>query len=174
MAVQLRHPALWPLASALIRALPTEDLPEAPDAISAFTALLASLDWLAPELRVPNPDRYRREALFQTADGSLSIGCFVWGPGQKTPIHDHRGWGLIGVAVGSLEETGFVRTDSGALRTGATRILEQGQIGWCRAGDGGIHRVGSVGRSTAISIHAYGAAFDQVCGTSFDLPEESL
>jgi predicted metal-dependent enzyme (double-stranded beta helix superfamily) len=33
----------------------------------------------------------------------------VWGPGQTTPIHDHRVWGLIGMLRGSEYSQGFER-----------------------------------------------------------------
>jgi len=31
------------------------------------------------------------------------VGSFVWMPGQRTPVHDHTVWGLVGVMRG--EET---------------------------------------------------------------------
>lgn len=33
----------------------------------------------------------------------FSIVSFVWGPGQATPIHDHRVWGAIGMLRGAEE-----------------------------------------------------------------------
>src|ERR1700679_3370936 len=66
--------------------------------------LLHATGWLPPAMRTVDPDRYRRHLLHEAPDGAFSIGCFVWDRGQQTPIHDHHGWGLAGVAEGALLE----------------------------------------------------------------------
>jgi len=37
----------------------------------------------------------------------------VWQPQQWTPIHDHGTWGVVGVVEGVLQESAYMRTDSG-------------------------------------------------------------
>ncbi len=65
--------------------------------------LLAEKGWIAPELLAQRRDGYRRELLYEAEDGAFCIGCFVWGAGQATPIHDHRSWSVIGVYSGTLQ-----------------------------------------------------------------------
>jgi predicted metal-dependent enzyme (double-stranded beta helix superfamily) len=45
-------------------------------------------DWLEPKYREGWLDRYRPHLLYVAPDGSFSVVCLVWRPGQKTPIHD--------------------------------------------------------------------------------------
>jgi len=154
------------------RAVDLDSAELCPQVATALAPLTASADWLAPSLRRPDPDRYRRELLYQAADDSFSIGCFVWGAGQQTRIHDHNSWAVLGVVCGSLRETSYDRSVTGELRQGSNFKVEAGQHVWCRPESGDIHRVGAAGRSMAISIHVYGCAFDQVCRTYYpDLAE---
>src|SRR4051794_8765541 len=41
----------------------------------------------------------------------FSVVSFVWGPGQKTPIHDHSVWGLVGVMRGAERARAFRMRD---------------------------------------------------------------
>jgi len=138
--------------------------------------------WLPAAYTVPDPSGYRRELLHEEEDGAFSIGCFVWGAGQATPIHDHRCWGVAGVLVGALREESFVRDAAGALaKTGADVILRAGDTSDITpAGDemgsggapkpGDIHRVGAATDAVSISIHVYGARFANVCRTRYAVP----
>jgi len=58
-------------------------------------------DWLPDAFAQPHPDRYQQYLLHVDSAQRFSIVSFVWGAGQKTPIHDHRTWGLIGMLRGS-------------------------------------------------------------------------
>lgn len=62
-----------------------------------LAALLAQEGWLAPEHRVPDRHGYRQNLLFVSPDRQLSIVALVWLPGQRTPIHDHVSWCVVGV-----------------------------------------------------------------------------
>nr|GEZ59309.1 hypothetical protein [Tanacetum cinerariifolium] len=60
---------------------------------------------------------------------SRGVVSFVWGPGQKTPIHDHRVWGLIGMLRGAEYSQGFARSADGRLEQEGRPIrLEPGQV----------------------------------------------
>ena len=134
---------------------------------AALERLVADDLWLPADLRLPWPGGYRREPLFEAEDGRLSVGCFVWGPGQATPIHDHKCWGVMAVLSGCLRLESFTLDENGLLITGDTRNLTPGQSSWVDPADGDIHRVGSVG-GTAISIHVYGTRFADVSRTQYD------
>lgn len=89
---------------------------------------------------------------------------FVWRPGQKTPIHDHTVWGLVGVMRG--EE----RCDEYSPRvhlTGSHRV-RRGEVDRVSPRIGDVHVVSNAGHRTAVSIHVYGANIGAVRRHIFD------
>jgi len=127
---------------------------------------LARAHELPDALRRPDPAGYRRSLLHEAADGGFSIGCFVWSPGQCSPIHDHTGWGVIGVAAGALRETSY-RLENGHPVAEGSQRLARGACAWCLPDEGDIHQVGADGDEIALSIHVYGARFASVCRTLY-------
>ena len=81
-------------------------------------ALVATDDWLPGAYAVSHPDRYQQFLLHCDPLERFSVVSFVWGPGQSTPIHDHRVWGLIGMLRGGEVETRFERDAAGQLVPG--------------------------------------------------------
>jgi predicted metal-dependent enzyme (double-stranded beta helix superfamily) len=152
------------------------------DAAASLAPSLQDPTWLPAALMIADPRGYRRELLHEEDDGAFSIGCFVWAPGQATPIHDHRCWGVAGVLVGALREESFVSDLRGVLeKTGPDAILRAGDIGAVEPapGDAGglaapalgdIHRVGAATDGVSVSIHVYGTRFAEVCGTRYAAP----
>ncbi|MGQ0544307.1 MAG: hypothetical protein ACT4P3_03120 [Betaproteobacteria bacterium] len=65
-----------------------------------LVALVRNDDWLPEEFARPSPESYRQYLLHCDPLESFSVVSFVWMPGQKTPIHDHTVWGLVGVMRG--------------------------------------------------------------------------
>lgn len=130
---------------------------------AALARLIAGDGTFADDLLQPSPQGYRRQLLHQDPAGRFSIGCFVWGAGQHTPIHDHRSWGVIGVAAGALRAEGYDLDDTGHLRLRDTVRLEAGQTTWVHPAHGDIHRISGATAGTSISIHVYGCSFDTVC-----------
>src|SRR5450830_1924220 len=70
-------------------------------------ALVAVDDWLPAAYAQPDPERYRQYLLHVDSSERFSVVSFVWGPGQKTPIHDHTVWGLIGMLRGGEHAENF-------------------------------------------------------------------
>lgn len=137
-----------------------------PDIALRLGGLVADGSWLAPEWRVPSEQAYRRQCLYEHPDGAFSIGCFVWAPHQRTPIHDHRSWGVIGVLSGAITSETYTRTESGLAGT-APIILPAGLTAWVHPTEGDIHRIGGADQG-GISIHVYGCRFDTVCNTLYE------
>src|SRR5262249_31097845 len=46
----------------------------------------------------------------------LSIVALVWLPGQRTPIHDHVSWCVVGVYEGRERETRYRAVEAGGRR----------------------------------------------------------
>src|SRR5690625_7363458 len=51
--------------------------------------LVATDNWLPDAYAQPHPEYYQQYLLHKDAQNRFSVVSFVWGPGQKTPIHDH-------------------------------------------------------------------------------------
>jgi predicted metal-dependent enzyme (double-stranded beta helix superfamily) len=129
----------------------------------ALEAAIDEPDWLPHVLRRPALNSYRRELLYEAADGRFSIGCFIWGPGQYTAIHDHRSWGVMGVVIGAVQSVSFYPVQSGMLVPGPVEEVSAGHCAWVHPEGGDIHRVGIGDAAMAVSIHVYGSRFDRVC-----------
>src|SRR5208282_4160608 len=80
-----------------------------------LAGLAASNDWLPEEYARPHPEFYRQYLLHADPLERLSIVSFVWGPGQKTPIHDHRVWGLVGILRGAEVAVSYTKAADGKL-----------------------------------------------------------
>ncbi|MFF7710916.1 cysteine dioxygenase [Pseudomonas sp. NPDC007930] len=125
--------------------------------------LLAELvrfdDWLPAAFAQPSAERYQQFLLHADAQQRFSVVSFVWGPGQRTPLHDHRTWGLIGMLRGAEDAQNFVRDAHGALLAdGAPVRLVPGQVEAVSPTVGDIHQVSNAySDRVSISIHVYGA-----------------
>jgi predicted metal-dependent enzyme (double-stranded beta helix superfamily) len=121
--------------------------------------LIAHDDWLPNAFATPDPQRYRQYLLWCDPLERFSVVSFVWEPGQRTPIHDHTVWGMIGVLRGieSCEEFGR-EPGTGRLVAGHRHSLHAGAIDRVSPRVGDIHRVSNALPDRAsISIHVYGA-----------------
>lgn len=131
--------------------------------LDALKPLLAKLvshdDWLPAEFTQPHPEYYQQYLLHADSQQRFSIVSFVWGPGQRTPIHDHRVWGVIGMLRGAELSQGFIRTGQGELRAqGKPTRLNPGDVEAVSPSVGDIHQVSNaLNDQTSISIHIYGA-----------------
>ena len=131
-------------------------------------ALLRSLvsrdDWLPEELARPSPESYRQYLLHCDPLERFSVVSFVWMPGQKTPIHDHTVWGLVGVMRGEEKCEEY----STPTKSTGFHLVQPGQVDRVSPRIGDIHVVSNAGTETAISIHVYGANIGAVRRHSFD------
>ncbi|WP_287028905.1 cysteine dioxygenase [Pseudomonas sp. UBA6310] len=116
-------------------------------------------DWLPEAFAQPHPQYYQQYLLYADAQSRFSVVSFVWGPGQATPVHDHRVWGLIGMLRGAELAQNFSSDDDGVLHeSGPALRLEPGQVEAVSPRIGDIHRVSNAfADRTSISIHVYGA-----------------
>uniref|UniRef100_UPI0035CB247F cysteine dioxygenase family protein n=1 Tax=uncultured Sphingomonas sp. TaxID=158754 RepID=UPI0035CB247F len=148
---------------------------EAPDAIVArvaepLAALVATDDWIDPAFAAPDPERYRQYLLYRDPADRFSVVSFVWGPGQATPIHDHRVWGLVGVLRGAEIDQRYARTANGALVfAGPPTQLDAGDVATLSPESGDIHQVSNAfADRVSISIHVYGADIGRVERATYD------
>jgi predicted metal-dependent enzyme (double-stranded beta helix superfamily) len=151
-----------------------ENAPDEPAIVELGGRLLGRLvaedDWLADDWRAPNPDRYQQYLLHCDSGERFSVVSFVWGPGQRTPIHDHRVWGLVGVLAGAELNEAFARDAHGRLAPyGPVERLERGEVTAVSPRIGDIHRVANAYPDrTSVSIHVYGANIGAVERATYD------
>jgi len=124
-----------------------------------LSQLVSHDDWLPDEYAQPSPERYQQFLLHADSRQRFSVVSFVWGPGQTTPVHDHRVWGLIGMLRGAEDAKGFVRGASGELQPDGPAVrLTPGQVEAVSPRVGDIHQVSNAfSDQVSISIHVYGA-----------------
>ncbi|NMN05361.1 MULTISPECIES: cysteine dioxygenase [unclassified Novosphingobium] len=121
--------------------------------------LIAQDDWLPPAFAIPHPERYQQYLLHCDSRERFSVVSFVWAPGQGTPIHDHRVWGLVGVLRGAETSERFARQSDGSLKAdGPAQLLRAGEVEAVSPRVGDIHRVRNArADGPSVSIHVYGA-----------------
>ena len=137
----------------------------------ALRELIQVDDWLPDTYAQASPDRYQQFLLYADARQRFSVVSFVWGPGQSTPIHDHRVWGLIGVLRGAELAASYERDDNGKLQqTGDEIRLERGAVEAVSPAIGDIHRVrNAYDDRVSVSIHVYGANIGAVHRSTYPL-----
>jgi predicted metal-dependent enzyme (double-stranded beta helix superfamily) len=121
-------------------------------------------DWLPEEFARPSAEGYRQYLLHCDPMERFSVVSFVWMPGQRTPVHDHTVWGLVGVMRG--EET--CEEYSPEIKPTARHPVRRGQVDRVSPRIGDIHVVANEGGEVAVSIHVYGANIGAVRRHTYD------
>jgi len=136
------------------------------EALEPARDLLAGLvqrdDWLPDAFAEPDPARYRQYLLYGDPLDRFSLVSFVWGPGQRTPVHDHLTWGLIGMLRGEEIAIPYVM-DQGHLTAGDPGHLRPGMVDAVSPHIGDIHTVANaLADRPSISIHLYGGNIGRI------------
>jgi 3-mercaptopropionate dioxygenase len=136
---------------------------------AAMRQLVAKDDWLPPGMAKPHPQYYQQYLLYADPRDRFSVVSFVWGPGQKTPVHDHTVWGVIGMLRGSERACAYRAQDGRMVPLGEEVVLKPGDVEMVSPSIGDIHRVSNTfDDRVSISIHAYGANIGKVRRHVFD------
>jgi predicted metal-dependent enzyme (double-stranded beta helix superfamily) len=139
-------------------------------------ALLADLirhdDWLPEALAEPGPT-YRQYLLHCDPLERFCLVSFVWGIGQRTPIHNHKTWGLVGMLRGAETSTTMHPVPGQPMRAGQVDHLEPGEVVGVGSGEEDAHWVENALKDRpSISIHVYGGNIGAIERHVFD-PETS-
>lgn len=132
--------------------------------------LVSKDDWLPSQYAQPHPQYYQQYLLHADPQDRFSVVSFVWGPGQKTPIHNHTVWALIGMLRGSERAENFSLGEDGAeMRALGVDVLEPGVVESLSPSTGDIHRVSNMyDDRVSISIHVYGGNIGRISRHVFD------
>jgi predicted metal-dependent enzyme (double-stranded beta helix superfamily) len=130
-------------------------------AAQSLSKLVRTDSWLPEAYARPHPDHYRQYLLYRDPDARFSVVSFVWGPGQRTPVHDHQVWGLVGVLRGAEYSQSYRPDPAGPERPlaadGPDKRLAAGVVEILSPADGDIHRVrNAYDDRVSVSIHVYG------------------
>ncbi|MEX3982109.1 cysteine dioxygenase [Paraburkholderia sp. EG287A] len=136
--------------------------------------LLADLvsrdDWLPERYAQPHPQYYQQYLLHADPADRFSVVSFVWGPGQKTPIHNHTVWALIGILRGGERAQSFEVGSPGLpMRSLGDEDLGPGTVESISPHTGDIHRVSNLYEDrVSISIHVYGGNIGRISRHVFE------
>lgn len=173
LAIERRESALTPLTTFVRNVTEiVENEVEDTALVGRLTPHLSRLighdDWLPEAFAQPHPEYYQQYLLHCDPLERFSVVSFVWGPGQKTPIHDHTMWGLIGMLRGAEISTPY-RSEAGTLIRGEPVRLSAGDIEALLPESGDIHQVENAFQDqVSISVHVYGANIGKVQRHVFD------
>jgi 3-mercaptopropionate dioxygenase len=136
---------------------------------AAMKRLVARDDWLPAEMARPHPQYYQQYLLYADPRDRFSVVSFVWGPGQKTPVHDHTVWGVIGMLRGAEKCAPYRVEDGRLLPAGEEVLMQPGDVEMVSPEIGDVHRVANAFEDrVSVSIHAYGANIGKVRRHVFD------
>jgi predicted metal-dependent enzyme (double-stranded beta helix superfamily) len=167
----MSHPSLLNFVQEMSRML--QGKPAEPEILTRGTSSLANLvandNWLPEEFTRPHPQHYQQYLLYADPLELFSMVSFVWGPGQKTPVHDHMTWGLIGMLRGKEVDTHYHKQQDGSYRRGEGVTLLPGQVGSVSPATHDVHEVANFYQDrTSISIHVYGGNIGRINRHVFD------
>lgn len=123
-----------------------------------LTALISDDNWLPADFAKPRLDRYAQYLLHADALERFSVVSFVWSQGQRTPVHDHTVWGLVGVMRGAERCEEYTLQAGQPLASGAQHLMQPGDVDAVSPTVGDWHRVSHAwDGGPSVSIHVYGA-----------------
>ena len=99
------------------------------------------------------------------ASDNLSIINFVWAPGMKLHAHNHNLWAVIGIYIGTEENTFYVRRDDAIVEQN-TKDITTGDV--MMLGREIIHSVKNASKKFTGGIHIYGGDFINVERSQWD------
>lgn len=134
-----------------------------------LATLVATDDWLPEMFTHPHPQHYQQYLLYADPLDRFSMVSFVWGPGQRTPVHDHLTWGLIGMLRGQEIDTHYFRQTDGSYKAGESHTLVPGEVCTVSPATHDVHIVSNYYADQAsISIHVYGGNIGRIKRHVFD------
>ena len=134
-----------------------------------LTDLITHDDWLPASLAEPGPT-YRQYLLHCDPLERFSVVSFVWGIGQRTPVHNHKVWGLVGMLRGAEVSVTMHPQPNAPMREGQVDFLTPGQVVGVGSGEEDVHWVeNAIPDRPSISIHVYGGNIGAIERHTFDV-----
>lgn len=139
----------------------TDDQYEITERVAArLSALLDSGYRLPAEFTRPAADHHVNYPLHIAPDDSWCLAAVVWNVGQRTPVHGHETWGVVGIHSGAEREFRYDKPTAAEagrpLRPAGEQLFERGEVTVCCTTDDDVHCVAAVGDVPTVGIHVYG------------------
>jgi predicted metal-dependent enzyme (double-stranded beta helix superfamily) len=106
------------------------------------------------------PEKYARRLLHRDVSRGYTAVVMTWGPGQRTPLHDHAGiWCVEAVVEGRMDITQFDLVDEA---DGRYRFREKGSVlagvgsAGCLIPPFDYHVLANTSETPSITLHVYG------------------
>tara|TARA_B100001758_G_C18362158_1_gene586397 strand:- start:966 stop:1517 length:552 start_codon:yes stop_codon:yes gene_type:complete len=96
-------------------------------------------------------DGYQRNIVKKTDHYELVLIC--WKPGQKTPIHDHKGSDCAFLILEGVSTESIFVTEGDGLELSRVRKYAPGEV--CAAGEPDIHRISNEEGINLVNLHLY-------------------
>ncbi|WP_152361493.1 hypothetical protein [Microlunatus speluncae] len=136
-----------------------------------LSALLAGGYRLPPEFVRPSATRHQNYPLYIAPDDRWSLVSVVWNVGQRTPVHGHEMWGVVGIYSGSEREIRYLKPAAdavGPLTPAGEQVWRRGEVTVCCTTDDDVHSVVAEGDEPTIGIHVYGGNIGTMSRPSYD------
>jgi len=148
-----------------------DEMPMLRDGGQLLGQLIAHDDWLPDAYAAPHRAHHQEYLLHCDPLGRFSVVSFVLAPGQKTPVHDHTVWCLIGVLRGSERFDEYRHEGVGApMQKTGEHLCRVGDIEVASPEIGDIHVIANERRDrAAVSIHVFGANIGGLMRRTFSL-----
>ena len=131
---------------------------------SHLERLVTTPDAIPEQFRVPSGKGRRANhgsyALYRGP--GLFISSVVWGSGDHVGPHDHKTWGMIGVAGNAIQETRYRRVDDreredvARLEKDRTTLVKPGDVSLLVPEVDEIHAMDNLSDRATFEIHVYG------------------
>ena len=151
------------LAAAIARACRGDDAPaqRAHIAEGLLRSTLRAGMWLPGGVLETDASHYKSCTLHVDRESGITIRVLAWRRGQRTPIHDHIAWCVIGVHSGCERELRYSASETHGttrLLLSTDRAMRAGETAVLLPPDD-IHEVSCL-TDDAVSIHIYGRALE--------------
>jgi predicted metal-dependent enzyme (double-stranded beta helix superfamily) len=134
-----------------------------------LSALMAGGYRLPTEFTQPSDERHVTYPLHIASGDRWSLAAVVWNAGQRTPVHGHETWGVVGIYAGAERELRYVKPEgAGPLAPAGEHVWERGQVTVCCTTDDDVHAVTAVGDAPTVGIHVYGANIGTIERRAYD------
>lgn len=128
--------------------------------VPAMSTLLGSGYRLPPAYTRPSPERHLNHPVHIASDDRWCLVCVVWAPGQRTPVHGHETWGVVGIYSGAERELRYRKPDPaapvGPLVPAGEHTWHRGEVTVCCTTDDDVHSVVADSDGPTVGLHVYG------------------
>lgn len=148
----------------------TDDEHEITRRVADLLSTLLAGDYRLPESHTrPSADRHVNYPLHVAPGGRWCLAAVVWNVGQRTPVHAHETWGVVGIYAGSEREYRYVKPkEPGPLEPAGEHTWQSGEVTVCCTTDDDVHAVAAAGDVPTVGIHVYGADIGKIERNRYD------